>query len=78
MPWDYLTHKARLHSDESYKLQFYAKTRRWLKNKLKSDPDYAFLYRVKRRVQARKRRRRAKLEQKRLQTAIKQNTGHPA
>jgi len=78
MPWDYLTNQARLHSDEANKLQFYANTRRWLKNKLKSDPDYAFPDRAKRRVQARKRRRRAKLEQKRLQTAIKQNTGHPA
>lgn len=66
MPWNYTEHKARLHSDESYKHQFYAKCREWLKRRVRNDPDYALIHRVKRRIQARKRRKKAKLEARRL------------
>lgn len=66
MPWNYAEHKARLHSDEAYKLHFYAMCRKWLKRRLKHDPDYALIHRVKRRIQARKRRKKAKLEAKRI------------
>lgn len=58
MPWNYTEHKAKLHADEAYKTRFYAMCRGWLKKKLKNDPDYALIYRVKRRVQARNRRRK--------------------
>jgi len=77
MPWDYAAHKARLHSDEAYKRRFYAMTRDWLRRRLRNDPDYALVYRVKRRIMARRRRKALKAEQKRLQMAIMQNTGHP-
>ena len=57
MPWNYTEHKARLHADEAYKTRFYAMCRGWLRNKLRNDPDYALIYKVKRRIQARKRRK---------------------
>jgi len=60
MPWDYAEHKSRLHADEVYKTRFYGLCRKWLKKKLANDDVYALKFRIKRRIQARKRRKRQK------------------